>query len=364
MFSCAGWLLQRKARAVTFAILFVRRRFIPSRVVAQDFRLLAMNLRQLSYFIAIADHRSIIKAAEVLHVSQPSVSTQIKLLEEELEVLLFERRRDGTILTPEGQEFLGYARSALDTLAAAKASLRAYQITEVGNVTVGIPGSLSPLLSLSLIETVQKNCPNIKIKVVTGLSGHLSEWVRDGTIDFGLLYADSPVIGLDFELLMKEHLFLAISQRNADAIRTRVRNGSIAFSDLRDVPLVLPSREHGLRVLVDKVANKAGIKLNVQTELDASELLLEWVLRSSHGTILSLAALRGARVPDDELFVAHIHEPTIERRVSLAYASDRRLSRTARRVEIILRNLIRQELESGWWTFAEINQGLHTSEMG
>ncbi|SHI27551.1 LysR family transcriptional regulator [Pollutimonas bauzanensis] len=314
-----------------------------------------MNLRQLSYFIAVAEQRSIIKAAQLLHISQPAISTQIKLLEEELEVQLFERRQEGTILTPEGKDFHSYARVALDTLDAAKASLRSRQVTEVGTVTVGIPGSLSPLLTLSLIEQVRERCPNIKIKVVTGLSGHLAKWIMDGTIDFGLVYSSSPVIGLDFELLMKEQLFLAVHSKNAGPIEDMCVNGDISCASLRHVPLVMPSREHGLRALVEKVAASVGVKLNVRTELDAHELLLECVLRTTDATILSLAALKNIRIPQEEIFTAHITDPVIERRVCLAYATDRPLTRTARRVEVILRELLKTESGAGWWRFATIN---------
>ena len=315
-----------------------------------------MNLRQLSYFIAVAEQRSIMKAAQLLHISQPAVSTQIKLLEEELEVQLFERRQDGTILTPEGKEFLGYARVALDTLDAAKASLRAHQVTEVGTVTVGIPGSLSPLLTLSLIEKVRQECPNIAIKVITGLSGHLARWIMDGTIDFALIYSTSTVVGLDFELLMKEHLFLAVDNSKASAVKDLCFNSNIAFANLRHVPLVMPSREHGLRSLVEKVSANAGVKLNVRTELDAHELLLEQVLRSADATIMSLAALKNIRIPHKEIFTAHIIDPVIERRICVAYASDRPLTRTARRVEVILRELIKSESKAGWWHYASINE--------
>ena len=314
-----------------------------------------MNLRQLAYFLAVADQSSIIRAAKALHISQPSVSTQIKLLEEELEVQLFERRQNGTILTPEGREFLGYARSALDTLAAAKAALRSHQVIEVGTVAIGIPGSLSSLLCLPLIEEVQIQCPNIKIKVVTGLSGHISKWIMDGTIDFGLVYVDVPVPGLDLELLLKEHLFLAISEKHAGKIRQQSPDGDLAFADIRNVPLVMPSREHGLRALVDKVSASTGLALDIRTELDAPELLVACVLRASHATVLSLAALQGIRLSEGELYTAHIVDPVIERRISLAYASDRPLTRTARRVEMILRDLLKTESSEAWWKFAEVN---------
>jgi LysR family nitrogen assimilation transcriptional regulator len=315
-----------------------------------------MNLRQLSYFIAVADKRSIIRASQQLHISQPAISTQIKLLEEELDVQLFERRQDGTILTPEGKEFLSYARVALDTLDAGKANLRSHQVTEVGTVTVGIPGSLSPLLTLSLIEEVRRRCPNIQIKVVTGLSGHLTKWIMDGTIDFGLVYSSSAVMGLDFELLMKEHLFLAVHLKNAGPIRSMCVDGNITFANLRHVPLVMPGPEHGLRALVEKISFPIGVALNVRTELDAHELLLECVLRSTDATILSLAALRNIRIPDTDIFVAHIVDPVVERRICVAYATDRPLTRTARRVEVILRELLKSEAGSGWWRFAVFNQ--------
>lgn len=315
-----------------------------------------MNLRQLSYFIAVADQRSIIRAARVLHISQPSVSTQIKLLEDELGVQLFERRQEGSILTQEGKEFLSYARSALDTLAAAKATLRSHQVTEVGTVTVGIPGSLSTMLSLQLIEEVQAQCPNIRIRVVTGLSGHLSRWVMDGTLDFGLVYLDAPVLGLDLELLMKEHLFLAVSERNSAWARGQSFAGSIHLASLGHIPLVMPSREHGLRALVEKVSSSVGVQLAVRTELDASELLVQCVLRTSHATILSLAALQGIRLREDEIYTAHIVDPVIERRISLAYASDRPLTRTARRVEMILRDLLRSCSHTKWWKYAVVNE--------
>ena len=314
-----------------------------------------MNLRQLSYFIAVAEHRSMAKAAQALYISQPSISTQIKLLEDELEVQLFERRQEGTILTQEGKEFLGYARVALDTLDAAKASLRTHQADEVGTVTVGIPGSLSPVLSLSLMAAVREQCPNIRLKVVSGLSGHLARWILDNTLDFGLLYSPSTIAGLNLELLVTEQLFLVAQRQNNDALVELCKEGSIAMTDLQHIPLVMPSPEHGLRALVDQVASSANVSLHIRTELDAHELLLEWVFRTNEATILSLAALRNLRIPHDELITAHIVNPCIERRVCLAYASDRPLTRTARRVETILREQLQHELANGWWRYATIN---------
>jgi len=156
--------------------------------------------------------------------------------------------------------------------------------------------------------------------------------------------------------LMKEHLFLAVHLKNAGPIRSMCVDGNITFANLRHVPLVMPGPEHGLRALVEKISFPIGVALNVRTELDAHELLLECVLRSTDATILSLAALRNIRIPDTDIFVAHIVDPVVERRICVAYATDRPLTRTARRVEVILRELLKSEAGSGWWRFAVFNQ--------
>jgi len=309
-----------------------------------------MNLRQLAYFAAVAEHRSFLKASEVLHISQPSVSAQIRLLEEELEVQLFERRPGGTVLTPEGKDFLVHARTVLDTLEAARASLRSHQAAEVGRVAVGIPGSFSPVLSLPLIEAVQRECPNVRLKVVSGLSGHVYQWILDGTLDFGLMYEAAPVNGLDMDLLLSEHL-VAVARERSDLADRLTAAGEIRLAQLAGLPLVLPGRDHGLRKLVDEAARKIGIGLDVSTELDAHELLTEMVRRTGCFTILSLAALR-ARSAGEPLFTARVIEPAIERRVSVAHASGRPLSRAARRVEAIMRELLRAEIGQGWWKSA------------
>lgn len=311
-----------------------------------------MNLRQLSYFVAVAEHRSFLRASQVLHISQPSVSAQVRLLEEELDVQLFERRPGGTVLTPEGKDFLVHARTVLDALEAAKASLRSHRGSEVGRVAVGIPGSISPVLSLSLMEAVARQCPNVRLKVVSGLSGHLHQWILDGTIDFGFVYGTEPVAGLDKDIFLSEQLYLAARSRE-DAAGLLDAAGDVPFSRMKGLPLVMPGPEHGLRKALDETARRVGVSLNVSTELDAHELLPEWVRRTGGYTVLSLAALRtaGGFRP---VFTARIVDPVIERHVSVAHASGRPLSRAARRVEALARGLLREEVGQGWWESARL----------
>lgn len=309
-----------------------------------------MNLRQFSYFVAIAEHRSFLKASQALHISQPSVSAQIKLLEEEIKVQLFERRFDGAILTPEGRDFLVHARTVLDAVNAARSSMQVHQSVEVGRVAVGVPGSLTPLLTVPLIESVQRELPNVQLRVVSGLSGHISRWLLEGVIDFGLIYANSIVAGLDVERLLEENLFLAARDQAALDGRINAR-GEFPAHKLTGCPLVLPGREHGLRTVIEEALSKVGVGLHVTAEVDAPEQLKEMVRRTGCYTILSLAAVQNDPT-NGALITSRIVKPTIDRVVSIAHTSGRPLSRAARRVEHILKTLLTEELAKGWWKTA------------
>lgn len=311
-----------------------------------------MNLKQLRYFAAIADNKSFLKASQALHISQPTVSAQIKLLEEELQVELLERRFDGTVLTPEGQDFLVHARTVLNALDAARESMRVHQSDEVGRVAVGIPGSLTGLLTVPLTELVLRELPNVQLRVVSGLSGHIGRWLLDGAVDFGLVYGSGPLPGLDLQPLLEEHLFLV--GRDHDALKQLTQaDGTCEARRLEGLPLVLPGREHGLRTVIEEALSRAGVGLRVIAEIDASEQLKEMVRRTGCYTIASLAAIRND--PHESQFaVAPIVQPAIVRVISLAHTGGRPLSRAARRVEFHVKALIQEQLSDGWWKTATV----------
>ena len=311
-----------------------------------------MKLRQLVYFVAIADHQSFLKASRVLHISQPTISAQIRLLEEELNVTLLERSFEGSILTPEGQDFLAHARTVLNAIDAARASMRVYQSEEVGCVSVGIPGSLTSILTVPLIEAVMHQMPNVQLRVVSGLSGHITDWILEKTIDFGLIFGSHQVPELDTESLMEENLFVAAKDR-ASLEQYTNKVGEFPAHSMAQLPLVLPGRNHGLRSVIEETVRKVGVGLNVIAELDASEQLKEIVRRTGCYTVLSLAAIQND-LHEEALSTARIVNPTINRVVSMAHLNGIPLSRAARRVENVVKNLLSKELAKGWWKTARV----------
>lgn len=306
-----------------------------------------MNLRQIAYFVSISECNSILKASQILHISQPTVSSQIKLLEEELEVVLFERRSSGVILTPEGKEFLSHAKNILNNVRSAKESMRSSKTGEVGSVTVGIPNSLSPVLSTKLVQTVRKELPNVRLKVISGMTGNLLEWILHGNIDFGLVFNEIPLYGLDLECLLIEYLYLV--GRSAEEFEDLVdANDRFSFKNIRGLPLVLPSTDHGLRKMVEAHAQQVGVPLNVCAEVDGHELLPEMVAGTDMFTVFSRAGLQG-RAYLHSLHSVKIVDPPIERKIFLAHAAGRPLSRVARNVDRYVRQILLEAAKSAWW---------------
>ncbi|WP_248798154.1 LysR family transcriptional regulator [Pseudomonas sp. MWU13-2105] len=304
-----------------------------------------MNLKQITYFMAVAEQRSFQKAANNLHISQPSISAQIKLLEEEIGVLLFERRFDGVTLTPEGRDFLGHAKNVQAAFQGAKQAMQHLRSAEHGSVAVGLPGSLTSLLAVPLIRAVKRELPNVKMRIVSGLSGHLREWLITGEIDLGLIFSTHQTEDLVTTPLITEDLFIA---GHTDSFRRDALNsdGELRASLLNQFPLVLPGAGHGLRRVIDDVVIGHGVSLDIIAEIDAHEPLQQMVIDTQCYTILSLAAVH--RHPE-HIYTARIVSPTIKRTIYCATHSKRPLSGAARRVEMLLKMQLSKALAEGWW---------------
>jgi LysR family transcriptional regulator, nitrogen assimilation regulatory protein len=305
-----------------------------------------MDLRQLRYILAIAEHGSILKASQALRVAQPSLSTHLKNLEEELGIVLFDRTARGVVATSEGQELIRHARLILKLADDARESLRSRSASPVGQVTFAIPTSLVEILAVPLIEKTQASLPNVKLRIVESMSGFISQWLLEGQIDVGLLYGVQSSSGIDSTKLLTEELYLA--GRDDSSLHDIIKNGEVAFHHLETLKLVLPGREHGLRSLIEQSARRVGINLNVVIEIDAFNQIKRLVRRGAGYTILSLAALQNDEV-GSVLSVARIVEPVVERSVYIAHATNRPLTRAAHEVKHIAVNILQTEAHSGWW---------------
>jgi LysR family nitrogen assimilation transcriptional regulator len=211
---------------------------------------IVMDIRQLRYFIAIAEEGSLSAAAQRLNVAQPSLSQHVLTLERDLGVTLLDRSPRGVTLTQSGEILLSHARELTLALERAVDSVRRSGAEPVGEVSFGLPSSVSMVLSVPLAETVRLELPQVRLRAIEAMSGFIQTWLEDQSIDLGILYDVGSVRHLTHRQLMTEelHFFSA-----PDAWPFRNRAGSaVRLRDMAPVELVLPSKHHGLRTMIDR----------------------------------------------------------------------------------------------------------------
>ncbi len=192
-----------------------------------------MNLRDLRYFVAVAESGSILAASEKLHVAQPSISVRIRALESDLGVALFERRPRGVVMTAEGEELLIHARLILGSAETARESLRRHANSPVGTVNFGVPTSLAAVLSVPLVEQTLATLPNVRLRIVESMTGYIIDWLRGGQLDLGLVFVDAAISGVQTEKLLNEELHLAAGTPEALKKLTNAR-GEVPMEKLAE----------------------------------------------------------------------------------------------------------------------------------
>jgi LysR family nitrogen assimilation transcriptional regulator len=213
-----------------------------------------VDLRQLRYFVQIAESGNFSRAADVLRVAQPSLSQQVRNLEEELGVELLVRHARGVTPTELGQRFCDRARRILEEADNAKADLRSLAESPSGRVSVGLPTSAARGLAPHLYQAVAQRLPNVNLHVVEAMSGYLDELIQAGRLDVALLYDHKAFENVAWTEMMVEELMLFVPKGHPLAAREE-----IAFAELFDLPLVLPGRPNVLRTVIEQLAARQDL---------------------------------------------------------------------------------------------------------
>jgi LysR family nitrogen assimilation transcriptional regulator len=165
-----------------------------------------MDIKQLRYFIAIAEEGSLSAAAQRVNVAQPSLSQHVISLERDLGVKLLERSPRGVSLTQSGEVLLSHAREIAASLENAVNAVRQSAAEPMGEVSFGLPSSVSMVLSVPLAETVRLELPKVRLRAIEAMSGFIQTWLEEQSIDLGMLYDISAVRHLSYQELMTEEL--------------------------------------------------------------------------------------------------------------------------------------------------------------
>jgi len=305
-----------------------------------------MELRQLELFIGIAESGAYSRAAMRLSISQPILSRQVRALEDELGVTLFHRTGRGVTLTEAGVLLEQYARGLVETAHSAAAAVKAIGGAPSGPVVVGMPASISAVLSVSLIEAFRRAYPGMSLKFMEGYSGHVLEWLAAGRTDISVLY-DAPrlsIPALPTEALLTDELFLLGPASDPAG----VGRGPVPAARLSRIPMILPSRPHGIRVLVDESLDSIGLAPNVEMEIDAMHSMLRLVESGLGYTVLSYSCV-AAQIAQRRMRIWRIVQPTITRTLVIAASTQRPSTHAVRALSTLLRRQIQDLVEQGRW---------------
>ena len=245
-----------------------------------------MDLKRLRTVMKVADFGSVTLAAERLHIAQPALSRHIRMLEAELGVRLFDRDGRGMTLTPAGERLYGRIGGLFRDLEDMRAEVSGLAEEAQGRIVVGMPPTCSEVFGSSLVRRFLVDYPKIALCIVTGLSGHLFDWLQRGEIDAAFMYGPPLSESTVAERLGTEQLALVGSPEG-----TLPPAGTVDFATLTDLPLVLPGQRHGLRRMLEAAAYAIGRPLNVRVETDSLRIQLDLVMHEPFFTIIARKAI-------------------------------------------------------------------------
>lgn len=300
-----------------------------------------MDLRQIRSFVHVADLKSFTRASAFLHVSQPALSRQMRLFEEELGTKLFHRHGHGVSLTGSGAVLFEQFRKLLNDLEKIREDVGSTpsKSSVTGSVGLGMPMPLTPLFADPFLHDLKAIAPNISLRIVEGFSVLLHEWVVSGSIDFAILYGPNKSKVLASERLVVEDLYAV-----AAATPEHLARASISASELGQFDLILPHRPHVIRDMVDA----AGVIPPSVIEVDANTLMIELARIGKGVTILPYPAVKSA-VMAGQLAAMPIRSPTFSWDVSICYSNLRQLNEAGRVVLSLVRDEVVRLVRDGRW---------------
>jgi LysR family transcriptional regulator, hydrogen peroxide-inducible genes activator len=246
-----------------------------------------MNLRDLRYFVALADHAHFGRAAAACFVSQPTLSTQIKKLEEELGVSLVERAPRKVMLTPAGREIADRARHIVADVEQMKEVARRSQDPEAGTVRLGLFPTLGPYLLPHVVPKIRARFPRLELLLVEEKSPEILVRLRNGKLDVGLLALPVHDDQLHTEFLFEEPFLLAVPETHPLAGRD-----SLMMKELAKERLLLLEDGHCLRDQALDVCQLAGATEMSGFQATSLETLRQMVAANVGVTLLPTLAIK------------------------------------------------------------------------
>ena len=295
-----------------------------------------MEIKQLRYFKRVADAGSVSRAAAALSVAQPAVSRQIANLEEDLGTPLFFRNGRGVKLTDAGEQLYSHTTSILEAVRVAQQDVRDSVGVARGTILIGSMPSVVRIIAPPLLRFVEKNHPALVLEFTEGHSGYINEWLSNGLLDVAIIHDATRTQHFLTEPLVREELV---------AVNGTGDTRPASFCEIAAEPCVLPRKNHGLRLLMERTAAQARVTLNIRFEIDSIDGIVHLVEEGQGISVLPRAAIG----VNPRLAIRQFREPPLYRQLLLATSSQRPVSQTTRAVIHELKRQVRGMIGTPAW---------------
>ncbi|MBL8297045.1 MAG: DNA-binding transcriptional regulator OxyR [Rhodanobacteraceae bacterium] len=273
-----------------------------------------MNLRDLRYLVALAEHKHFGRAADASFVSQPTLSTQIKKLEDELDVALVERTPRKILLTEAGREIAARARHVLDEIDQIRTIARRTRDPESGSLRLGIFPTLGPYLLPHVVPGLRQRFPRLELLLTEEKSETLLARLREGRLDASLLALPVQDEQLSTAALFDEPFLLAVPTHHRLAQRK-----SLGIDDLENESLLLLEDGHCLRDQALDVCRLAGASERDGFRATSLETLRQMVAANVGITLLPLLAVRPPIAQSEAIHLLAFRNRAPSRRIALVW---------------------------------------------
>jgi LysR family transcriptional regulator, hydrogen peroxide-inducible genes activator len=285
-----------------------------------------MDLQRLKYFVEVARQRHFSRAAEVCRVSQPSLSQQIKKLEDEVGGPLFQRTRGNVTLTVLGEAFLKHAQAILAEVQSAEEFVNGLQDDQLRLIRIGAIPTIAPYLIPSLFETIRSRYPAARLELVESVTETLTEALLTGRIDFALLSPPTAMDDVcDSVLILQDELLLTLPETDPLA-----KQAQIHPSQLVEQSILLLEHAHCLAGQMGAFCEKLGLGEPVAIRGSQIDTLLGLVERGFGLTFTPALAAKSHR--DRKVVFRGLHGQAYFRDIRLMWLKRQFLTRSQRLV--------------------------------
>ncbi|MET1122466.1 LysR family transcriptional regulator [Priestia megaterium] len=279
-----------------------------------------MDIKQLIYFVTIAEEGNISKAAERLHMAQPPLSQQLKLLEEELGIILFERNTRRMQITDAGQLLQNRAQQIIELMEKTSKELNDLKEGSQGVLSIGTISSAGETLVPIMVQNFHKVYPGVDFRIKESSTFEILELVKRGVVEIGVIRTPFNLETFDYISLPEEPMMAAALDSLLDMNKT-----SMNLDELKGKPLLFHNRYANN---IEEACKKSGFEPKVKCRIDDTRTMLNW---ASGGMGIALIPRdMMALIPDSNLHFIEIKEKTLATKIIVIWRKNHYLSTPAR----------------------------------